>query len=239
MLNYTSYINSIVNLMPVPSAGDPGFQIMVGNMIDDAELRLYRELDLLNASVRDFSATFTTGTRIFSLPTTTGTFLITDYLNVITPSSVTDPDLGLRNPLTPASEHMLNTLWPSATGSTIPQYYAMFDQDTVIVGPWPDAAYTVEVCGMQRPASLSTTNVTTQLSVFFPDLFVAASMVFASGYMKNFGASVDDPKSGVTWEAHLQTLMRGAQVEEMRKRYTGPGWSSDPPAPLVAPPSRS
>src|SRR6266496_3678659 len=142
----------------------------------------------------------------------------------------------MRNSLIPSSEEVLNMLWPSVAGSAVPQYFAIVNQDLIIVGPWPNAAYQVEVVGTQRPAPLSASNSTTILSVYFPDLFVAASMVFISGYMKNYGATVDDPQQGVTWETHLKTLLMSAQTEEARKRFTGPGWSSRGQELLASPP---
>ncbi len=237
-LTYATYISSLANLLPV-AASDPGYVTVLPNIIADAELRCYRALDLLDASQRDSSSTFTTLTRNFNLPTTLGTFIICDEINVITPVGTTNPELGTRNQLIPASDEMLNALWPSVAGSTVPQYFAMVNQDLLIVGPWPDAAYTVEVVGTQRPTSLSVTNTTTPLSVFFEDLFIAASMVFASGYMKNFGAGSDDPKMAQSWEGHFQTLLADAKTEESRKQFTGQGWSDKSPIPPTTTPPRT
>lgn len=234
-LTYTDYVNDLANLLVVPSS-DAGYQTVLPNIIDDAELRLYRELDLLSTSVRDSSAAMTAGNRNFTLPTASGTFIVTDELNVITPVATTNPELGTRNALTPTSEEMLNALWPSVSGSTVPQYFAMVNQGVAIVGPWPDAAYTVEAVGTIRPAALSASNVTTILSTYFPDLMIAASMVFGAAYQKNFGAAVDDPKSGVTWEAHLQALLKSASTEEARKKFTSTAWSSKEPSPMATPP---
>jgi len=235
-LTYTQYVISLANLMALPSFTDPYFQIDLPNIIDDAELRIYRELDLLNTSVRDDTFTLSAGIRNFHYPSTNGTFVVTDEFNVITPSSATTADGGNRNALTPTSEEMLNMLWPSVSGSTVPQYFAMVDQGLAIVGPWPDANYRVEIVGTIRPAPLSSSTVTTLLSVYFPDLFLAASMVRAAGYMKNYGSAVDDPKMAVTWEGHYQTLKASADVEENRKKFTGPAWSGKEPAPMVNPP---
>lgn len=234
-LTYTQYVNSLANLLVVPTS-DTGFQIDLPNIIDDAELRIYRELDLLNTSVRDSSAAMTAGNRNFNIPSSLGTFVVTDEINVITPAGTANPDSGTRNALVPASEEMLNSLWPSIAGSTIPQYWAMVNQDLIIVGPWPDQSYQVEAVGTIRPAPLSVTNTTTLLSVYFPDLLLAASMVRAAGYQKNYGQGVDDPKQATSWESHYQSLKAAADVEEMRKKFEGPGWSSKNPSPLVTPP---
>lgn len=117
----------------------------------------------------------------------------------------------------------------------MPTSYAMISQSEIIVGPWPDAGYIVEVIGTQRPTPLSATNTTTFLSTNLPDLFIAASMVFASGYQKNFGAQADDPKMGASWENQYQLLKASANVEEFRKKLQATGWSSQMPSPLTPP----
>jgi len=233
-MTYAQYVTSIANLMPVPET-DPGFQAMLPNMIQDSELRIYRELDPIDTSAIS-TTTFSTGSRSLTIPSTNGTFIVTEQINVITPSTATTADGGTRNPLVPATQEMLNFLFPSTTGSTVPQYFSMVNQDFLIVGPWSDANYLVEVVGTVRPAALSSTNVTTILSVFFPDLLVAASMVFAAGYQKNFGAMVDDPKAAVSWESHYQELFKSANVEEFRKNFQSEGWSPYQPDPIVTPP---
>lgn len=234
-LTYATYVTSLANIFPVP-ASDPNFQTVLPNIIDDAEQRLYRELDLLNTSVRDSSSALAAGSRNFNLPTSLGVFIVTDEINVITPSGTSNPESGTRNQLVPTSEEMLNAIWPSVSGSTVPQYFAMVNQGLIIVGPWPDASYQVEVVGTQRPTPISASNTTTLLSVYFPDLLIAASMVFGSGYQKNFGAQADDPKMALSWEKHYQDLMTSAQTEEMRKKFTSSGWSSKSPSPLATPP---
>src|SRR4029077_14705125 len=145
-LTFSQYQTDLANMLPVPES-DSGFLTVLPNIIADAELRTYRDLDLLNTVVRDSSSTLTISTRTFNLPSSNGTFVVTEELNVITPSSTTDPESGTRNALVPASKEMLDFMWPSSTGSTVPVYFAMVSQSTIVVGPWPDAAYTVEVVG--------------------------------------------------------------------------------------------
>jgi hypothetical protein len=235
MLTYSTWLTSLANLMPVPTS-DPDFLTVLPNVIDDAEQRMYRELDLLNTVVRDNSAALTSGLRTFNLPTSIGTFVVTDEINVITPAGTTNPESGTRNGLVPASKEMLDFLWPSSVGSTVPIYFAMITQGQIIVGPWPNQGYQVEVVGTQRPLPLSNNNQTTLLSVYFPDAFLAASMVFITGYMKNYGMTVDDPKQGVSWASHYADLMQSAQTEEQRKKFNQAGWSSKQPAPSATPP---
>ena len=236
MLNYTTYVNSIANLLVVQTS-DPGFITVLPNIIDDAEQRLYRELQLLDTVTSDTSGTFVTGQRSQSVPSANGTGYVINSIYAITPASAT-ANAGTRNPLTPASRDFLDFTYPDTNGSTVPQYFAMTTQTSFIVGPWPDQAYPMEANMTLRPAPISTTNVTTILSVYFPDLLVAASMVFGAAYQQNFGSSgaVDNPQMPVAWESHLQTLLKSAQTEEAMKRFTSQGWSSKPPAQLATPP---
>jgi hypothetical protein len=92
--------------------------------------------------------------------------------------------------LTPLSREALNWMWPSSTGSTVPQYFAYISQNTalspaqpqIIFGPWPDAAYRIEVAGKFQPAALSASNTTTYLTNNLYDLMFAATMVVPPAY---------------------------------------------------------
>ena len=235
MLTYSTFVTDLANLLVVPST-DANYQTVLGNIIDDSEQRIYRDLDLLNTRFTDSTGTLTTGSRSFTLPSSINTFVVVERINVLTPVGTTNPDNGTRNPLLPIGKEALDYLFPSSTGSAVPKYFAMQTQSAIIVGPYPDKTYNVEVNGTFRPAPLSMTNTTTLLSVYLPDLFMAASMVFGAAYLKNFGASADDPKMSVTWESHYAALLQSAKVEEARKKFTTEGWSSKEPSPMATPP---
>lgn len=202
--------------------------------IDYAEQRLYRELDLLNTVTRQ-TGTLAVGTRTFNLPTTSGRFVVTSGFNVITPSSQIVPDNGTRNALVPVTRDVLDVFWPSTTGAGLPTQYAMITDQQIIVGPAPDAAYTVECIGTIRPTTLSDSNQTTYLTLYLTDLFDAASMIFMSGWQKSWTAQSDDPKAGVSWQSQYDKLLASANVEELRKRYSAGAWSSMSPTPLATP----
>ena len=231
-INYTSYVAQLSNLMAAQSS-TAQFTTMLPGCIDYAEQRIYRDLDFQATEVRDSSGELTAGARNFVLPTSIGTFVVVNGLNVITPSTQTNPDAGTRNELQRVTRDYLDLVWGSATGSTVPQFYAVLGQPQasvgsllVIVGPWPDLNYTVEVIGTVRPTPLSSTNPNTILTQYLPDLFIAASMIFASGYMRDFGAQSDNPAQAVSWEAQYEKLLASAAAEEMRKKGSGPGWTS-------------
>jgi len=124
-------------------------------------------------------------------------------------------------------------------GAAMPTLFAPFNQTqsndtTVIFGPWPDAGYSVEIVGTIRPASLSSGNTTTWISMNVPDLMLAASLIFVSGFQRNFGKISDEPQMAVTWQQQYDKHLDAAIVEEQRKRFAGPGWTSMSPTPVAS-----
>jgi hypothetical protein len=210
----------------VPST-DANFQAELPRIIDDAEQRIYRELDLASTIVRDSSGTLTANSRNFTFPQH---FVVSESINVLTPARVQ---------LVPTTREFLDNVFGSETAlstPSIPSYYAMMTDQTIIVGPAPDSNYPMEVIGTIRPAPLSATNTTTYLTNYLPDLFFAASMVFGSAYLQNFSAAGDNPQMSVTWETHYQALKGSANIEELRKKYQAAAWSPKSPSPLATPP---
>jgi hypothetical protein len=233
-VDYATWKATIANLTVIDPANTEFLQILP-ECIESAEQRLYRELDLLNTVTRQ-NGLLAVGTRSFTLPTTSGRFVVTNGFNVITPSTETIPDNGTRNPLVPITRDAMDFFWPSTTGADVPEQYAMVTDQQILVGPAPDAAYTVECIGTIRPTPLAETVTTeTYLTLYLPDLFVAASMIFMTGYQRNWGAQADDPKSAVSWQGQYDKIFQSANIEELRKRYSAGAWSSMSPTPLATP----
>jgi hypothetical protein len=230
-LTYAQWVAELANLCVI-DATDADFVSNLPSCIDYSEQRLYRELDLLSTVTRD-TGLLTVGTRTFTLPQNNGRFVVVNGINAITPAATTNPDLGTRNQLVPVSRDFLDVAWPSTSGAGVPSQFAMITDQIVIVGPSPDAAYTAEVIGTIRPTPLSASNPTTYLTLYLPDLFVAASMIFMSGYMRNWGAQADDPRMAVSWEAQYEKLFSSANVEEQRKRFASGAWGSLSPNPIA------
>lgn len=229
--NYATFLSSLANMLVIP-ATDSNYLQALPNIIDDAEQRIYRELDLLSTVVRDTSGTLTANSRNFTFPQH---FVVSESINVFTPVGTQTQ----RNQLIPTTREFLDAVWPNeAAPSTpsVPAYYAMITDQEIIVGPAPDAAYAMEVVGTIRPAPLSASNTTTYLTNYLPDLFFAESLVFGYGYLKDYGAMTDDPRSAVSWEAHYQALWQSANTEENRKKYASQAWTSKQPAPNATPP---
>lgn len=225
-MNYVSYVKSLANLMATDVDNNPPFDLFLPDCIAYAEDRIYREIDLLNTVVANSSQVLTAGNRAFSLPTNgaNGVFYTVTGINVITPQGVA-PDAGTRNQLSAVSLDYLNAVWNSNKVTGVPQNFAMLNQFNVAVGPWPDAGYTVEVVGTIQPQALSVSNPETFLTQYLPDLFLAASMIFASGYQRDFGSQADNPAQSQSWENQYGVLLKSALLLELRKKWAGPGWT--------------
>ena len=235
-LTYATFTTSLANFLVIPIT-DPNYAQALPNIIDDAEQKIYRDMQLQNTIFRDSSVALMAGNRNFTEATSAnGPFVVTQELNVITPAGTTNPELGTRNALLPATKEMLDFLYPNATGSGVPVYFAPINQNTFVVGPWPDQGYTVEVVGTQRPAALSASNTTTLLSVYLPDLFLNAALVVSAGYQLNFSAAADNPEAGVNWLSEYNRALKSAQTEEFMKAFSAQGWSAANPNPVASPP---
>lgn len=233
----TSYITQIAT-MAVVQEDNPEFLTILPQMIVYAELRMYRDLDFLFTSGSTTAYSLTEGSRTLNVNADTfpyGTLVVPEQINVLVGS--TDPDLAQRVPLLPTTKEFLDAVYGSGavTNRGVPQYWVPFDDYTFLVGPYPDQSYTVELIGTYRPNSLSSTNLETFISKNLPDLMIMASMIYISGYQRNFGRANDDPQMAVTYESQYQALLKGAAIEEARKKFEAAGWSSQSPSTFATP----
>lgn len=233
----TSYVTQMAT-MAVVAETDPAFLTILPQMIVYAELRMYRDLDFLFTSGVSTSYSLTVGSRTLNVPAETfpyGTLVVPEQINVLVGS--VDPDQATRVPLLPTTKEFLDAVYGSGASANrgVPQYWVPFDDYTFLVGPYPDQSYTVELVGTYRPASLSATNPTTFISTNLPDIMIMASMVYISAYQRNFGRMNDDPQMAISYESQYQTLLKGAAVEEARKKFEAAGWSSQSPSTFATP----
>ena len=221
----TSYVTQIAT-MAVVEETSPAFVTILPQMITYAENRIYRELDFLFTSIATTAYGLTAGNRIIAVPA--GTFVVPEQINLLTPAGTTDPDAGTRVPLLPTTKEFLDQVYGSGilANRGQPKYFVPFDDYTFLVGPYPDSNYTCEIIGTYRPDSLSATNLTTFISLYLPDLFIMASMIYVSAYQRNFGRANDDPQMAVSYESQYQALKASALSEENRKKFEAAAWSS-------------
>ena len=165
--------------------GDTVFSDTVLNtFIINAENRIYRSFD---ADLERFYATSTCiiGNRYVSHPA---------YLRVIRYIQLTNDDgdqvyLEQRDPSFMAEYYST----PSSSSTSIPKYYANWDEEYWVVAPTPDTAYAITMAFNKEPISLTSTTLPsaapaatngTYVSNKYQDLLLYACLVNAYGYLK-------------------------------------------------------
>jgi hypothetical protein len=230
MYTYTTFQAALATEMAVPNnnPADPQFVAILPTLIDQAEQRCYRDLDLLYAT-STATIGLTAGSSKLDFSTLSPNLIILEDMNIIVPATISNPEAGERVPVYPVSKEWLRMTFGVSGTKGPPAYYALSDDHTVLFGPFPDANYTAELIGKYRPTPLYSAppndgTQTTVLTSLLPDLFLAAAMFAATGYQHNWGAQSDDPRSAMSWETHYQALLGPAKSEEMRKKMHG--WMS-------------
>ena len=204
-------------------------------MISYAELRMQRDLDFLSTQVSDSTYSFTSGNGTLTIPTSQ--FVVMETFEVLDNS-------GNSIPLLSVGKEFIQNVYGTGSTNGIPQYFAVYGGDSsttgltsqnIIVGPIPNSSYGVRLTGTVRSAPLSDTNTQTYISVYLPDLFIMASMIYISAYQRNFGRESDDPQMAQSYESQYQGLLKSATVEEFRKKFQSSAWASYSPSPVATP----
>ena len=237
-MNWTT-LNAILLNLAVTNNLDANFQTELPDIINYAENRIYRDLDFLETRISQAGPALVPGSRNVSMSALTYPIIVLERMNIITPVGGTTSS-GTRNPLTRQAMAYMDMMYPTngtvPAAVTIPVDYAMVDQQSVVVGPPPDAAYGTEFFGTYRPAQVSASNPTTWLLTNLPDLYVAACMIRIAGYQKNYaGAASDDPMQATSWENQYMKLLDGAAVEEARRKAQSASWSDQKALPQSTP----
>ena len=249
-LTYNDYVSQIATLAVVNTTTSSGvvvgvgaeFNTLIPQMLNYAELRIQRDLDLL-PSQTSLNYNITIGTNLLQLP-------VDDFVTVQTISVV---DGTARTPMVPVTKEWLQNLYNDSSYAAKPQYFAMLGGDqasggntfnNIIFGPYSNNNYSVVVDGTIRLPSLykfattlSAGSATTFISTYLPDLLIQASMIYISQFQRNFGPAANDPSMGPTYELQYQNLLKSAFVEEARKKFEASAWSSMAPS-LAATPTR-
>lgn len=237
----------VVALMQAPSpytSLPPDFEVMFPQAMSYAEGRIYRDLTPLCARTQNTSLTTTSGQRTVDLSTMTPLpVLVIEGVSLVMPAGELPRD-GVRYSYQITSLDWIDMTWPNDSLTMAPddaeyigRYWAMLDEQTVVLAPTPDDAYIIEVTGLFMPTPISASNQSTYLSQTYPELLMTAGMVFLSGWLdRNYGAQASDPQMAQSHEAQYQALLPAAIAQENRMRGAGTGWTPFNPTPLAQPP---
>ena len=159
---------------------------IVNDFIEHAESKIFRQIDF-DVFRKYQTASLTTGDAFVGMPGNTPTsFAYIRAVNIFSPSGslggLTDNE---RVFLEKRDASFINEYSPNRTSTGIPKYYANWDNDTIILAPAPNAAYTIELAYNAQETGLSSSNTTTWVSTNAPQLLLYACLIEAFKFLKN------------------------------------------------------
>jgi len=153
-------------------------EAVMNKFITNAENRIYRAVDA-DLERHYATSTMVIGNRYVTIPSDLRTVR---YIQ-LKDSSNKQVYLEQRDPSYIATYYDT----PGTSSSTLPKYYANWDENYWVVAPTPNAAYEITMAYNKNPVSLtdSTKSTTgTYLSNKYPDVLLYACLVNAYGYLK-------------------------------------------------------
>ena len=145
----------------------------INTFITQAEQRIYNGVQLANLR-KNTTGTLTSSNKYLSLPS--------DWLDVFS-LAVVDGD-GLYSYLLSKDVNFIRESFPNPSTTGQPGYYALFDSDTLILGPTPDSNYTMELHYYYYPESITTSAYTSWLGDNFSSVLLYGSILEAYTFMK-------------------------------------------------------
>jgi hypothetical protein len=160
---------------------DPSFATEIPVFVRQAEQRIYNTVQLANLR-KNVTGNLTANNKYLQCPSD---FLSTYSLAVV-------DGTGAYTYLQNKDVNFIRQVYPTPTYTALPKYYAIFgprsdneDELTFIVGPTPDAAYTVELHYYYYPESITVAaNGQTWLGDNFDSALLYGSLIEAYTYMK-------------------------------------------------------
>jgi len=154
---------------------------IVNDFINQAELRIFREVDLDVFRAYQF-ATLTQGNEFVTLPGATPSTMA--FVRTASIFSSTGTDANVRTYLLQKDISYMTEYWPNRTTQSKPRYYAMWDQNTIYLAPTPDTAYKIELALNRNETGLSATNTTSWVSTNAPQVLLYACLIEAFKFLK-------------------------------------------------------
>tara|TARA_B100001094_G_C18090567_1_gene750187 strand:+ start:452 stop:1141 length:690 start_codon:yes stop_codon:yes gene_type:complete len=185
---------------------------ITNDFIEHAELRIFRQIDL-DVFKKYKTASLTSSDPFVAMPgASPTTFAFVRYVHIFSPSGslggLTDND---RITLEKKDSSFINEYWPNRTSTGIPKFYANWDNDTIILAPTPNAAYTVELAYNAQPTGLSSSTTTTWVSNNAAELLLYACLVEAFKFLKN-------PNMVQMYETYYKQALQPFVGEQMGRR---------------------
>ena len=174
---------------------------VMNTMIEQAEQRIYNSVQLPVERVNVVGST-TANNKYLNFP---AGWLANFSLAVI------DPVTGGQTYLLQKDVEYIREAYPIPTATGTPAYYAIFNNQTFILGPTPDASYNMEMHYFAYPQSIVTAG-TSWLGDYFDTVLLYGSLLEAYTFMKG-EADVIQNYIGRYYEALLQLKQLGEGID--------------------------
>jgi hypothetical protein len=169
-MNYTSLSTLIQQYC---ESTETSFVANIPTFVQLAEERIYNSVQI-PAIRRNQIGTLSLGNKYLTLPSD---WLATFSLAVITPVT------GVQEFLLDKDVNFIRQSYPNPNDTGTPKYYAIFDDNTLILGPTPDNAYQVEMHYYYYPQSIVTAG-TSWLGDNYENVLLYGSIREAYTYLK-------------------------------------------------------
>ena len=150
---------------------ETNFVAAIPTFVKQAEQRIYRSVNL-PVNRKNVAGTLTDGNQYLTMPTD---FLLPLSLSITSSSN----QIFLLN----KDSNFVRSTYPNASTKGTPKYYAIFANDTFILGPTPDANYVTALHYYYQPASIVDTSPS-WLGTNADTVLLYGSLVEAYTYMK-------------------------------------------------------
>ena len=178
---------------------------IVNGFIENAEFRILRDVDSDN-NRRYVSAQLISGTRFIDTPQN---LLVIRSAQIVDTAGVAAAND--RSFLEYRDTNFMSEFNPTEAQG-VPKYYSMWDENTLVVAPTPNANYTIQLNYILKPEGLSSTNVTTYLSQNFPNGLLYACLVEAFSFLKGPNDLLQ------LYEGKYKQVTEGFSIEQMGRR---------------------
>ena len=152
---------------------ETSFVANIPTFVQLAEERVYNTVQI-PAIRRNQIGTLSIGNKYLTLPS--------DWLATFSIAAIT-PVTGVQEFLLDKDVNFIRQSYPNPSDTGMPKYYAIFDKNTLILGPTPDTAYQVEMHYYYIPESIVTAG-TTWLGDNYETVLLYGSIREAYTYLK-------------------------------------------------------
>jgi len=167
---YATLVSTIQGYLQTSSDGIPTADM--DTIIQQAEQRIYYDVQI-PVLKKNVTGTMTSGNRYLSTPS--------DYLATY---SIAVDNNGSYEYLLPKDVAFLREAYPATATTGVPRYYAIFDNDTLLIGPPPSSNLSVELHYFYEPPSIVVSTTGTWISQNAENTLLYSCLVEAYTYLK-------------------------------------------------------